>query len=116
MTDLSKNTPPSPRFECDTLCYFEGDTFYLELPDIELESDGIPINIGPEDEISITFVDRMGKTVAERRYTGIENNSIIIEWDQELTACFQKGTYTYRIRYNGQRVLTVSADCKICVQ
>ncbi len=115
MTDLSRHTKPSPRFECTTLCYYEGDTFALLLP-IALTREGVPVPISPEDEITVTFVDRMGKTVAERRYTGIADSAVTVDWDAELTACFPRGTYTYRIRYNGECVTTIAADNRICVE
>lgn len=115
MTDLSSRTLPSPRFECTTLCYYEGDTFALLLP-IELTRDGAPVTIAPADVVTVTFLDPAGRVVAEKSYTGIKDNTISIDWDTEMTAKFSRGTYTYRIRYNGEQVTTIAADCRICVQ
>lgn len=115
MTDLSTRTLQSPRFECTTLCYYEGDTFALLLP-IELTREGIPVNIAPSDVVTVTFLDQSGRVVAERSYTGIVENTVQIDWDAELTALFGRGIYTYRIRYNGEQVTTIAADCRICVQ
>lgn len=115
MTDLSHRTLDSPRFENSTLCYYEGDTFQLLIP-IELTRDGEPVTISEEDAVSIIFVDRAGTAVAEKHYTGIRDNTITVDWDADLTAMFQRGWYSYRIRYNGEYVTTIAADCKICVQ
>ena len=115
MTDLSYRTLDSPRFENTTLRYYEGDTFRLILP-IELTRDGAPVAISELDTISISFVDQLGNVVVEKRYAGIKDNTITIDWDAEMTAMFHRGTYSYRIRYNGEYVTTIAADCRIYVQ
>lgn len=115
MTDLSYRTLDSPRFEHSTLCYYVGDTFQLLLP-IELTRDGEPVTISDADTVSVTFVDQSGNVVAEKRYTGIKDNTITIDWDADMTAMFCRGWYSYRIRYNGENVTTIAADCRINVQ
>ena len=115
MTDLSYRTLDSPRFENSTLCYYVGDTFRLLLP-IELTRDGEPVTISEIDTVSFTFVDQAGNVVVEKRYTGIKENTITIDWDADMTDKFRRGWYSYRIRYNGENVTTIAADCRINVQ
>lgn len=115
MTNLSRRTLPSPRFECTTLCYYEGDTFVLLLP-IELTRNGELVTIAPDDVVTLTFLDVAGRVVAEASYTGIRDNIVQIDWDAEMTARFGRGSYSYRIRYNGEQVTTIAADCRISVQ
>ena len=46
----------------------------------------------------------------------IKDNTITIDWDADMTAMFCRGWYSYRIRYNGENVTTIAADCRINVQ
>lgn len=115
MTDLSQYTKQSPRFENNTLCFYAGDTFQLSLP-IELTRDGDPVNIGPEDIVTITIINAMLGEIETIEYTGIENNTILLNWDAERSARYSRGLYTYRIRFNGEYVRTIAADCRIFVQ
>ena len=115
MTDLSCRTMDSPRFEHSTLCYYVGDTFQLLLP-IELTRDGEPVTISDTDTVTVTFVDQSCNVVVEKRYTGIKDNTIMIDWNEEMSAKFVRGWYRYRIRYNGENVTTIAADCRIYVQ
>ena len=108
------NAVQSPRFEGTELHYFEGDTFTLELP-ITLQRDGEQVNIGPADTVTFTFY-KGGVEVAEKTFTGVENNTVYLLWDEEMTKKFRKGDYTYRLRYNGDFVRTILADCRICVE
>ena len=87
MTDLSCRTMDAPRFENSTLCYYVGDTFQLLLP-IELTRDGEPVTISDADTVSVTFVEKAGTVVVEKRYTGIKDNTITIDWDADMTAMF----------------------------
>lgn len=115
MTDLSVCTKVSPRFECNTLCYYAGDTFQLLLP-IELIRDGVPVEIGPDDTVTVTIVNSMLGEVEVLEFTGIEDNTITIDWDLQRTAKYPPGAYSYRIRFNGEYVRTIAADCRILVQ
>ena len=115
MTTLSNETKVSPRFENTRLCYYEGDTFSLEIP-IDLSRDGEKIDITENDIIKFTFYDAYGDFFTEREFTNIENNTVLFDWNEEFTSLFKKGRYTYRIRYNGECVRTISADCMVVVE
>ena len=105
----------SRRCEHSTLWCLVGDSFQLLLP-IELTRDGEHVTISDADTVSVTFVDQAGTVVVEKRYTGIKDNTITIDWDADMTAMFCRGWYSYRIRYNGENVTTIAADCRINVQ
>lgn len=108
------NAVQSPRFEGTELHYFVGDTFTLEMP-INLQKDGESVTISPTDEITLSFY-KGDILMVEKTFTGIENNTIYLFWDDEFTKKFKKGGYTYRMRYNGEFVRTILADCRICVE
>lgn len=115
MTNLSHCTKVSPRFECSTLYYYAGDTFQLQLP-IELTRDGVPIDIGADDTVTITFLNAMLSEVETLEFTDIEDNTILIDWNATRTAKYPPGAYSYRIRFNGEYVRTIAADCRIIVE
>lgn len=115
MTDLSQGTKQSPRFEQNTLCYYYGDTFQLSLP-IELTRDGEPVDISADDIVSVTIINATLGEVETMEFTNIDHNTIILNWDAERSARYPRGLYTYRIRYNGEYVRTIAADCRIFVQ
>lgn len=115
MVDLARCTKVSPRFECNDLCYYEGDTFQLSLP-IELTRDGLPIDIGPNDVVTITTINSTLREVETIEFTNIENNTILVNWDSDRTEKYPRGVYSYRIRFNGEYVRTIAADCRIVVQ
>lgn len=108
------NAAQSPRFEGTELHYYEGDTFTLEMP-INLQKDGEAVMISPVDEICLSFY-KGDILLAEKSFTGIEDNTIYLFWDEEFTKKFKKGDYTYRMRFNGDFVRTILSDMRICVE
>lgn len=114
-TDLSRFTLQSPRFDGSTLCYYRGDTFALKFQ-VTLMQDNEFIDIGADDVITMTIEDDNGTVVHTQTFTGVQNNTLEMTWDATVTSKFDVGTYTYRIRYNGEYVRTIVADCKISVQ
>ena len=89
----------SPRIVNGVLKWYEGDTFSLQI-DWELEDqDGEPITIQPKDTVKVVFKNKSLRTVKEFMFTGINVNTIHLNFDNECTALFEKGNYTYDIIY-----------------
>ena len=106
----------SPRIVNGVLKWYEGDTFSLQI-DLELEDqDGETITIQPEDTLKVVFKNKSLRTVKEFTFTGIEGNTIHLEFDKECTALFEKGNYTYDIIYITEEIKTIAATNKAVVE
>ncbi len=106
----------SPRFENNVLCYYEGDTFTLPLI-ISMEKDGAPVSIGTGDTITVSFVPDGRETAIETlSFTNVQDNTVTIDWNAEMTKKFPRGRYFYRLRFNGERVATLLSDCEVHVE
>lgn len=115
--NLAQRTKQSPRFENGMLCFYEGDTFDLEL-ELNLTEDGEPVAIKQDDLITLEFYGDKCKdktAVASIEFTNIENNKITLRWTPQFTANFKRGRYTYRMKYNSSYITTLVADNAILV-
>ena len=115
--NLAQRTKQSPRFESGVLCLYEGDTFDLEL-ELNLTKDEEPIEIQPEDIVTIEFYNEKckdKKVIASMEFTDIQENKVILRWDNEFTANFKRGKYIYRMRYNADYITTLVADNAILI-
>lgn len=115
--NLASRTKQSPRFEENVICFYEGDTFDLEL-NLELERDGEPIEIQPEDTVTIEFKkDDITKVnpVLTLEYTNIQDGKIVVNFDSDTTSKFTRGRYTYKLKFNSEYVTTLIASNRIVV-
>jgi hypothetical protein len=79
--------------------------------DFELvDQDGEPVAIRPEDAIEFVFVDHRRQPVKTFRFDNIENNNVLLVFDDAVTALFPAGEYTYDVYYDGFVRRTLSND------
>lgn len=107
---------PSPRIENGVLKWYVGDTFTIQL-ELELtDQDGEEIVIGEEDTVTVKFIDDELNTVKEFNCSEIPNNTIELAFDEDVTALFHKGKYSYDIYYSGENRTTICNDNKAEVE
>ncbi|MCD8036032.1 MAG: hypothetical protein LUE88_01420 [Clostridiales bacterium] len=98
---------PSPRIVNGILQWYEGDEFEagfkLELKD----SDGEEITLTETDTVTVIVKNDRLEEIKTFEFSGIEDNSINIVFDSEVTALFKAGTYFYDIRLGGTYNTTV---------
>lgn len=101
----------SPRIANGCICWYEGDTFSLVLR-MELEDqDGADVTIGESDTVKVTFRDRTEQTVQEFSFESVAENSVTLEFTDEVTGKFPRGVYTYDILYtHGDRTTLASRN------
>ncbi len=107
---------PSPRIVNGILYWYEGDTFPLYL-DFELsDADGEPITVTSAAEIEITFYDHRETDVKTFSFTGVQNNTVTLVFDENVTALFPSGEYTYDIVYRNGYDRTIVHDNEVIVE
>lgn len=110
------NAEQSPRIVNGVIYWYENDTFTLN---IELEfndQDGDPIEVQPTDTVRVVFTDKSMNTVKEFIFDDIDNNTITLVFNAEVTALFPKGHYTYDVIFKSAERTTVANDNKVVVE
>ena len=107
------NAELSPRMENGSLLWYEGDTFDFTIPISIRDDDGEIVELGTDDTLYIEFRNQQNQAVYSYTFSGIENSSVTVSFNEELTALFPAGNYTYDIVLNHGRRQTVvkNAQC-----
>ena len=109
----------SPRFEGNTIKWYNGNTFQYTLTfNIVDEATGEDVEILPEHKIVVGWFNKRGaitEFVFDNLTPYLDENgnrvvSVVIDMDEEKTALFDVGTYTYCIKYYGEFTTTVGAN------
>ena len=107
---------PSPRIDKGVLRWYEGDTFSIVLRLDLKDQDGEDVTIGTADSVSVEFLDDTRQTVHTFSFSEVTNNQITLEFDEQTTAKFGKGKYTYDIRYAHGEKTTLARDNRAFVE
>ena len=106
----------SPRIVNGVIKWYAGDTFELQV-DIQLQDqDGENITIGQGESIEFAFFNRKRELVKLFLFENIENNCVTLVFDDEVTALFPAGHYTYDVYYNSAVRRTLSNDSLAVVE
>ena len=107
---------PSPRISGGTIKWYAGDTFTLNLQLALTDQDGAAVGIPMGDVVSVTFYDRCLRPVysfADRRVT---DNVLSLVFTEEVSSRFPAGEYTYDVRWDGDRRVTVARGNHVLVE
>ena len=113
---------PSPWIDEKTgvIHWYYMDTFPFTLTiNLTDKDSGEPIVFDPEDEIFISFFDtkRHEELIFTATCTNIpEDNTMTIDFTEEVSERFVPGKYSFCIRYKGEFVRTIGANCRIEVE
>lgn len=110
------NAEISPRIVNGVIRWYQGDTFDIQLT-IELEDqDGEPVIIGADDTVKIIFENARLVPVKTFTFTNVQENTVVMTFDDEAAALFPKGNYTYDVRLEGAGKTTIANDNKVVVE
>ena len=100
----------SPRVENGCLCWYEGDTFEIQMQ-IELtDQDRQNENILESDIVTITFYDESRAIVQEFAFQNVQGNTVTLSFTDEISKKFLKGRYRYDMLYTYNNKTTLIRD------
>ena len=105
----------SPRIVNGVLKWYEGDTFTLDIELELIDQDGAAIDTNGK-EVLIKFYDMSEDLVKEFNIKNIQNNTVSLEFNSEITALFPQGEYHYDVIYMGEHRTTIAKDNAIVVE
>ena len=90
----------SPRLENGVLRWYHGDCFVVDWT-ISLTKDGVPYQYDADDELIFSFYTRPDKELVHQfTFTNIQNNTVSLEFTEEVSNKFAIGNYSYCIKFN----------------
>lgn len=113
---IMPSVKPSPRVECGAICWYEGDTYEIEFNISIKDDDGNPIEISPDDIITLRVYNVSNRDIVNVDYTNIQDNIIHWELDEEMTAKFPRGRYFYDITHQSVYVTAVCNRNRMIVE
>ena len=110
-------TPPSPRVENSVLKWYYTDAFKIKWS-IALTEDGEPLPYDDDDLLVFSFFTKDKKLVVEFTFDHITENTVILDFSEEISKLFTPGQYYYCVKYvdNEGRISTIYANRKIEVE
>lgn len=110
------NAEMSPRVVNGVIRWYVGDTFELQVNLDLKDQDGEEIIIQSGQTVEFRFLDKQLHLVKSFVFDNVENNKVILDFDEDVTALFPKGNYTYDIYYDGAKRTTLADDNKVVVE
>lgn len=104
-----ENAKMSPRIENGILCWYRGDEFSFSINLVLTDADGEIVEILPKDKITVLFEDEKGEEIKEFEFTSISDNTITLEFIDEVTSLFKEGKYKYDITIDHNGITTTLA-------
>lgn len=106
----------SPRILNGALKWYEGDTFKLQV-EIELtDENGAAVEIVAPHTVEFKFHDERNQIVWWMTFGNIKDNIVVLVVDDDVTARFPKGEYTYDVIYNGTTRKTLVHEAPVTVE
>ena len=101
---------PSPRISGGTLKWCAGDTFELVLRLALTDADGCAVEIGDADTVHVRFFDGCMRPVHSFACADIADNTVTLRFDEDVTALFPRGAYSYDVCLEGARRVTLARN------
>lgn len=91
----------SPRVENGVLRWYNGDCFTVDWT-INLTKDDEEYEYNEDDELVFNFYDRYEEElIYSFSFTNIEDNTVTLDFTEDISALFDAGSYTYCVKFNG---------------
>lgn len=100
----------SPRIINGVIKWYAGDTFELQVDITLQDQDGEDITIAQGETIEFAFFNRKRELVKSFLFEHVEHNCVTLVFDDEVTALFPAGEYTYDVYYDSTVRRTLSND------
>lgn len=107
------NAKQSPRLDNGVLAWYQGDTFSLQIELDMTDQDGVAVEA--TGDVEVVFRDDCHNIVKEFTCTP-SNNIITLNFNEDVSALFPIGEYTYDMYYNGEHRTTIANDNKVVVE
>ena len=105
----------SPRIVNGVLKWYEGDTFTLDIELELIDQDGVAIDTSGK-EVLIKFYDRYEDLVKEFSFENLQNNTVSLDFNNEISALFPQGEYHYDVHYMADNRTTIAHSNNIIVE
>lgn len=100
----------SPRVENGCLCWYEGDTFEIQMQIELMDQDGENVNISESDTVTVTFYDGRRDAIQEFKFQNVQGNTVTLSFTDEISKKFLKGRYRYDMLYTYNNKTTLIRD------
>ena len=114
--ELQLSAKESPRFEDDKICWYEGDTFSIVWELNLIDEEGTAVDLSPLDEIVFQFLNRNKELVHEFACVVGNEQEIVLDFTDKISAKFTPGTYQYIIKYKGTNTTTIATNGRVEVE
>lgn len=109
----TKATPYIDEHNC--LVWYAGETFYFEITIDLRDINNNTVAFTESDKIRMLVFDKNNCCVDDIVFTEIIDR-IVFHMDEERTRRYKRGTYTYKIIYDGAVVKTLALGYKMLVK
>ena len=106
----------SPRISGGTLKWYAGDTFTLYLRTELTDGDGEAVHVGEGEMLRVEFFDCCQREVYSYGVLSPENDTVALEFNEEVSALFPAGEYTYDVYLKGDRRVTLAKGNPVTVE
>lgn len=106
----------SPRLRNGVLYWYAGDTFSIDIHLVLRDYDGEEIIIPEDASVIFAFKDESEETVKEFSFSAIEDNTCKLEFDEDCTALFPPGEYSYDVYYESEYRTTLANNNRVVVE
>lgn len=122
---IEVKTSESPRFEGRTLKWYYKNTFPYSMTIELVDSETLqPIDLGGDDRIDVCFFDKRDNPIHTFTFNnltpyeigGKQYIEIVLDFNDEVSAKFAVGKYTYCTTYYGERTSTIWANAEAEVE
>ena len=106
----------SPRIINGALKWYEGDTFNLQVEIDLTDENGDKVEMVAPQTVEFRFHNKRDVLVWAVTFENIENNTVVLNFNKEVTGKFPKGEYNYNVIYNGAYRKTLARMAPVYVE
>ena len=106
----------SPRVVGGVLKWYAGDTFRLRVQLRMTDQNRNPVAIREGQKVEFIFRDHRDRQVHRAIFEDVEGDCVTLVFDEDITALFPAGDYTYDVVYSGYVRKTLAHRAPICVE
>ena len=114
MSDI-KTAKTSPRLENGKFYWYEGDEFAIRLYINLTSNNGEVLGLIDGDEVKVSFY-RNDLCIHKFTFNKFTDNSIMLNFSENVSKKFRKGTYSYLISYKHIGKTTIVANNEVEVE
>lgn len=106
----------SPRIQNGVICWYEGDEFSISLTLNLTDADGTDVAVQNGDTVKISFFDERKEEIKAFEFTAVENNTVTMVFNADVSALFKQGKYKYDIVLDSDNITTLAKGNDVLVE